>query len=425
MNVRGSVGDWRIQEAAATMHVLFVHENYPAQFGHVARWLAERQGWRCTFVTQRAGEAPPGIERIAYHVSGGATPQTNYCSRTFENQIWRSQAVFDVLAARPDIQPDLIVGHSGFVSTLFLRELYACPVVNYFEYFYRTRNSDLDFRNDLPLCPPRDLLRARARNAMLLLDLENCDAGYSPTCWQRSRLPERYQQKITTIFDGIDTSLWRPRAGVPRRIAGWDLPGDKRIVTYVSRGMESMRGFDIVMRVASHLTRTRDDVLFVIVGEDRVVYGGDRRFTGNKTFKQWVLEREPCDLSRVLFVGRIPPRELAQLFSLSDLHLYLTVPFVLSWSLMDALACGCTILASDTAPVREMIRHEENGLLVDFFDVDGFVAAANRVLDDPAAFRQLGRTGVQLIEEQYSLETCMPRMRAFFQEVSAAGGRVD
>jgi glycosyltransferase involved in cell wall biosynthesis len=127
----------------------------------------------------------------------------------------------------------------------------------------------------------------------------------------------------------------------------------------------------------------------------------------------------------VLFVGRIPPRELAQLFSLSDLHLYLTVPFVLLWSLMDALACGCTILASDTAPVREMIRHEENGLLVDFFDVDGFVAAANRVLDDPAAFRQLGRTGVQLIEEQYSLETCMPRMRAFFQEVSAAGGRVD
>ena len=147
---------------------------------------------------------------------------------------------------------------------------------------------------------------------MLLLDLENCDAGYSPTRWQRAQLPTRYQDKVAAIFDGIDTALWRPLTNVARRIAGWNLPADKRIVTYVSRGMESMRGFDIFMRVADRLTRSRDDVLFVVVGEDRVAYGGDRRFTGDKTFKQWVLAQGDYQLDRILFVGRLPPPELAR-----------------------------------------------------------------------------------------------------------------
>ena len=161
-------------------------------------------------------------------------------------------------------------------------------------------------------------------------------------------------------------------------------------------------------------------MLFVVVGEDRVAYGGDARFTGRKTFKQWVLENDTYDLDRILFAGRIPPPELARLFTLSDLHIYLTVPFVLSWSMMNALACGCTVLASDTAPVREMIRHEENGLLVDFFDVDGFVAAANRVLDEPAAYRALGSAGVKMIQENYRLEDCLAKMLALYQQVIGA-----
>jgi hypothetical protein len=122
--------------------------------------------------------------------------------------MWHSHALYDALAAEPDLNPDLIVGHSGFASTLFLRERFDCPIVNYFEYCYRTKNSDFDFRRDLPPTEPLHALRARARNAMLLLDLENCDAGYSPTQWQRSQLPPRYHDKVTTIFDGIDTTVW-------------------------------------------------------------------------------------------------------------------------------------------------------------------------------------------------------------------------
>jgi glycosyltransferase involved in cell wall biosynthesis len=170
--------------------------------------------------------------------------------------------------------------------------------------------------------------------------------------------------------------------------------------------MESMRGFYIFMRVAKRLCDLRDDVIFLIAGEDRVCYGGDQAVTGGKTFKEWVLSRDHYDLTRFDFLGLIPPPLLARLFNLSDLYLYLTVPFVLTWSLMDALACGATVQASDTEPVREMIAHGENGLLVDFFDVDAWVEAANRVLDRPGDFKPLGLAGTRMIRDRYSLEVC-------------------
>ena len=398
------------------MHVLFVHQNFPAQFGHIAVHLDRRHGFRSTFVSER----PPGrlgrVERIQYALKGGAALATHHCSRTFENAIWHTSAVYEALRARPDIKPDLVVGHSGFASTLFLRELYDCPIINYFEYFYHTKNSDMDFRPDFP-CPPEDMLRARARNAMLLLDLENCDAGYSPTVWQRDRLPTIFRDKVRPIFDGIDTDLWKPMTGLPRRVQDRVIPADVKIVTYVARGMESIRGFDVFMKMAKILGDRRKDVLFVVVGQDRVCYGGDERFTEGKTFKEWVLSRDDYDLSRFHFTGLLPTPELAGLFSFTDLHVYLTVPFVLSWSLMDALACGATVLASDTAPVREMIRHGENGLLTDFFDAEAFADAAGRVLDAPGDYRELGRNAVAMIRSEYSLDVCLPRILELYRGV--------
>jgi glycosyltransferase involved in cell wall biosynthesis len=296
--------------------------------------------------------------------------------------------------------------------------LYDCPVVNYFEYFYRTRDSDMDFRPDFPT-GEMERLRARARNATLLLDLDNCDLGYSPTHWQRDRMPARYHDKLRVIFDGIDTSVWRPQPGLPREVAGRRVPDGVKIVTYATRGMESMRGFDIFMKAAKKLAERRKDVLFLIAGQDRVCYGGDHKVTGGKSFKEWVLAQDDYDLSRFVFLGLLPPPELARLFALTDLHVYLTVPFVLSWSLLNALACGATVLASDTAPVREVLRPGENGLLVPFFDADGFADAANRILDRPEQYRPLGEAGVKLVRENYSLEVCLPRMLGLYEEALA------
>lgn len=401
------------------MHVLFIHQNFPAQFGHIAAYLVQRKGFRSTFVSQQPPGNDGGVERIQYQIRGGATQQTHYCSRSFENAIWHSHGVFEALQARPDIKPDLVVGHSGFLSTAFLRELYDCPIVNYFEYYYHTRGTDMDYRPDFPY-PALNHLRARARNAGLLMDLEECDAGYSPTRWQRGLMPRTYRHKLRTIFDGVDTNLWRPQPGLPRSVGERALPDDVRIVTYVSRGMESIRGFDIFMKVAKLLCQRRRDVVFVVVGEDRVCYGGDLEFTGGQSFKEWVLARDDYDLSRFIFTGLMPIPALAQLFSISDLHVYLTVPFVLSWSLMDALACGATVLASNTAPVREMIEHDRNGLLVDFFDVEGLADAAERVLDAPDEYRRLGQAGADMIRQRYSLEVCLPRMLDLYEEACHA-----
>jgi hypothetical protein len=159
------------------MHVLFVHQNFPAQFGHIARHLIRTRGWSCTFVSKTPPGEVDGIRKIAYTTRGGSRETTHYCSRRFENAIWHSHGVYEACRAHPDLRPDLVVGHSGFGSTLFLPELYPdVPVVNYFEFYYHPHRSDMDFR---PEFPPSELdfLRARARNAMLLLDLENCRRG--------------------------------------------------------------------------------------------------------------------------------------------------------------------------------------------------------------------------------------------------------
>jgi glycosyltransferase involved in cell wall biosynthesis len=401
------------------MHVLFVHQNYPAQFGHLAQHLAERHGYRTTFVSEKPSGRVGQVEMVQYSVRGGATHQTHFCSRTFENAIWHSSAVYDALKARPDLRPDLIVGHSGFGSTLFLREMYSCPIINYFEYYYRTTNSDLDFRRDFPVAEPKRL-RARARNAMILLDLDNCDLGYCPTGWQRDRFPPQHHPKLRVVFDGVDTGIWRPRPGLPRRLGDRTFPDDVRIVTYVSRGFESMRGFDVFMRAAQKICERRRDAVFLVVGQDRVCYGGDAEFTGGKSFKDWVLSQGTYDLSRFIFPGLLPAPVLAEVLSFSDLHVYLTVPFVLSWSLIDALACGATVLASDTAPVREVIEHGRNGLLADFFDADGIAELANQVLDQPREFKHLGAAGVELVRQRYSLEVCLPQIRSLYEEVASA-----
>ena len=413
------------------MHVLFVHQNFPAQFGHIARHLVQKLGWTCTFVSETPGGLVEGIRKIEYKLAGGATKQNHYCTRTFENCVWHSDGVYQALKKHPDVDPDLIVGHSGFGSTLFLRELYGdIPLINFFEYYYRAHDplSDMDFRKDLAWQVPEvNYMRSYCRNAMILLDLQNCDTGYTPTGFQKSRFPAEYHSKVDVIFDGVDRSVYHAHADelrppvaqrTVRRIADTDIPPDTRVVTYVSRGFESMRGFDIFMRSAKLIAQRHPNVIFFVVGTDRIAYGGDENYIpGFKSFKDWVLAQDDYDLSKFVFTGRLTTVQLGRLLASSDLHMYLTVPFVLSWSMMDAMSCGAVVLASRTPPVEEMIRHGENGLLADFFSPEEFADKAVEVLKDPGAFRPLGRAAEQMIVERYSLDAVLPRMLKMYEDV--------
>ena len=398
------------------MHVLFVHQNYPAQFGHIAWRLISDLGWQCTFVSRLPPRNDRGVKLVQYELAGEATINNHYCARTFENAIWNAHAVYQACEQKLKTAPDLIVGHSGFGSTLFLRELFQCPIINYFEYYYHTKNSDLDFRPDFQPTT-LDYLHTRARNSILLLDLNNCDAGYCPTNWQRSRFPTEYLPKLEVIFDGVDTRLWYRRKRRERRIGGRLLKKKARVITYCSWGLEAMRGFDIFMKVARRIYEEYPDSLFVVVGADQTYYGGDERYIKHATFKEHVLSQDDYDLSRFCFTGQIPTKQLVEILSLSDLHIYLSVPFVLSWSVFNALACECIVLASDTAPVRELISHGENGLLVDFHDVEGLASNALKVLRDPAMYRSMGTRGAELIREKYNLDSSLERLTSFYRQV--------
>lgn len=414
------------------MQVLYVHQNFPAQFGHIAWHLTRKLGWKCWFVSETPGTDADGVEKIQYRRAGGATRQTHFCSRTFENAVFSCDGVHAALKARPDIQPDLIVGHSGFGSTLFLRDLYPdVPVINLFEYYYRPKHaeSDMGYRRDLGWTLPEAYFhRARCRNAVMLLDLDNCAAGYCPTEFQRSTFPQVYLPRLKVIFDGIERSIYhghdealRPpveqRRG--RQVAGVSLPASTRVVTYVSRGFESIRGFDLFMQSARIIAQEIPDAAFFIVGADKIAYGGDEAFLPKGvTFKQWVLDRGDYDLSRFHFLGNIPPADLGRLLALTDLHIYLTVPFVLSWSMMDAMSCGAVVLGSDTPPVREMITDGRNGLLANLFDVQGIAARAVAALRDTGAFRPLGRAAEQMIIDRYSVEATLPQMVELYQQVA-------
>ncbi len=411
------------------MHVLYVHQNFPAQFGHIARHLVKTLNWRCTFVSNTPPGNVEGIEKIEYKLSGGATKHNHFCTRTFENTVWHCHGVYDALQKRPELKPDLIVGHSGFGSTLFLRELYPdVPIINFFEYYYLTHDpdSDMDFRKDLDWHVPEvKYLRSRCRNAMILLDLQNCQVGYTPTRFQKSRFPGEYDHKIRTVFDGVDRSIYhgyneslRPPVSQrgPRTLAGVEVGPDTRVVTYVSRGFESMRGFDIFMKAAKLVCQRMDNVVFLVIGTDRIAYGGDDSYTQGKSFKDWVLGQDEYDLDRIKFVGRLPMDELGRVLAGSDLHIYLTVPFVLSWSMMDAMSCGAVVLGSNTSPVKEMIDNGRNGLLADFFSPEDFADKACQVLADPDAFRPLGRAAEQMITERYSLDAVLPQMLQMYED---------
>jgi glycosyltransferase involved in cell wall biosynthesis len=372
------------------------------------------------------------VENIQYKLTGGATATTHFCSRTFENTVWHCDAVMEAVKTRADVKPDLIVGHSGFGSTLFLRELYPhVPVVNLFEYYYRPHDpdGDMDFRRDLGWkLDPYMYLRSRCRNAMILLDLQNCQLGYCPTQFQRSRFPREYQPKLRTVFDGIDRDIFhgrdetlRPALGArqTRTIAGREVGPSTRVVTYVSRGMESMRGFDKFMQSAKLIAGRFSDVVFIVVGGDRMAYGGDQAFLGeHKSFKDWTLAQDNYDLSKFHFLESLDAGELALLLAATDLHIYFTVPFVVSSSMLSAMSCGAVVLGSATSPVREMIQDGVNGLLADFFNPQEFAEKAVKVLQDPAAARPLGRAAEEMIKQRYSVDAIMPPMTKLFQDAT-------
>ena len=175
-----------------------------------------------------------------------------------------------------------------------------------------------------------------------------------------------------------------------------------------------MRGFPEFMRVVSALQKRFPCCEVVVVGEDRTEYSNP--LASGKTYRQLMLELMPYDLSRLHFTGRLSREEYRQVLQASTVHVYLTFPYILSWSMLEAMACGCLVVGSATPPVQEALVNEQNGLLVDFFDGQGLFERVAAVLSQPAAFAALRRNARDTVRQRYDARDMLQQQLAFVQQ---------
>lgn len=404
------------------MRILFIHPNFPAQFRYLAAALGNNPANQVVFATrnERPEWVIPGVRKLVIPARADAdTKSSSPLARGFETAVRNGEDTARALSGLKSegFVPDIIYGHSGWGMTMFLKDIFLdAAFLAYCEWFYRARGSDVDF--DPTEAPTWSTAAAvRARNAPILLDLESCDMGCSPTAWQRAQFPREFQPKIAQIHDGIDTGYFRPLAEQdgPLELPGVDLSGAREIVTYATRGMEPYRGFPQFMEAAAILLKERPGCHVVVAGEDRVCYG--KRLPGGQSYKQQALERLNPDMSRLHFSGALPYGLYRRLLQASDVHVYLTRPFVLSWSLLESMACGCLVVASDTQPVREVLRHELNGLLTPFFSPDQLAATVNEALNRKEDLRPLRQSARATIEQRFALKRLMPEHLKLMQSV--------
>jgi glycosyltransferase involved in cell wall biosynthesis len=400
------------------MRILFLHSNFPAQFRHLAVALAKDSNHKVCFGTTRKEGSLPGVNKVIYTLSREAHPQTHHYIRPLENAVLQGQAVYrlaDQLKAQGFI-PDVVYGHSGWGPTLFIKDIFPkAKLLCYFEWFYQAHGSDADFDPNEPLNAD-DEARIRIKNAPILIDLYSCDRGLSPTHWQRQQFPPEFQSKIKIHHDGIDTQFFQPQPGAKLALPriNLDLSDAPEIVTYVARGMEPYRGFPQLIETVALLQKRRPHCHVVIVGENRVAYG--RPLPDGKTYKDLMLEKVPLDLNRVHFTGLLPYPEYLQVLQASSVHLYLTRPFVLSWSMLEALSTGCLVVASNTPPVTEMIQDGVNGLLVDFFSPQNICDRIEEALDNPTQMAAIRRQARETILDGYDLGQLLPQHLQWIQE---------
>lgn len=406
------------------MKFLFVHQNFPGQFRHVVRALGQAPEHQVVgmgdarHIGQTAG-LPPAVSALGYPSPRGGGPQTHPYLKDSEAHLRRGQQVFRgaMRLKAKGFVPDVVVVHPGWGEGLFLREAFPqARHIHYCEYFYHSDGADVGFDPEFP-AGIDDRLKVHYRNGTQLLGLVQCDAGISPTPWQRSLYPADLQSRISVLHEGIDTALVAPDPHAVLSLPGTTLRAGDEVVTFVARNLEPYRGFHSFMRALPLMQQLRPSAHVVVVGGDDVSYG--RRLPDGQTYRQKCLaELEGrVDLSRVHFPGKLPYLEYLKVLQVSAAHVYLTYPFVLSWSMLEAMAAGCLIIGSDTAPVRDVITDRDNGLLVDFFDTQCLARTVAGALAAPHAHASMRARARSFIEQRYDLRSrCLPAWLALLTQ---------
>jgi glycosyltransferase involved in cell wall biosynthesis len=399
--------------------LLFVHQNFPGQYRHLAAHYAAQPGYEVVGLGEKANvlrqQRLPGVQLLGYEL-----PELDKVDRfnaSVLKAIHRGKRIAAGAAQlrREGFRPDVVFAHIGWGEALFLKDIFPeARLLLYCEFFYRARGGDMGFDPEFPPSAEK-ILRLRVMNAPLLMSLDASDWGVVPTRWQQKQFPAAYAERMSVIHDGIDTDVVQPGHG-----------SGEELITYVTRNLEPYRGFHVFMRAIPEIQKRRPNARIVIVGGDDVSYSP--RLPPGRTYRERLLREiaGKADLSRVHFLGRIPYKDYLQVLRRSSVHVYLTYPFVLSWSLLEAMSAGCLVVASRTPPVEEVIRDGENGLLFDFFSTEQLAHTVAHALEHQEELEPLRQRARGSVIERYDLKrVCLPAqvsLVAWLQDKAADAG---
>ena len=404
------------------MIFLFIHQNFPGQYKHVVKRLASDPTHQVFFITQPNENRMQGVTKISYTPTNTNGDFVHPFAIGFDRSVRVGMGVVEAcrMLSAQGIKPDLICGHAGWGEMLFVKDVFPeAPILSYFEFYYHMHNVDTDFDHEFA---PKGLnpFGLRTRNAVGLLSFDAVDWGHTPTLWQRSVHPPEMRKRLPVLHEGVDTDLVKPDPTARiflERDQIWLGAGDE-VITYVARGLEPYRGFHIMMRASVEILRRRPKARIIFIGGDDVSYGSPPE--GGGTFRELMLREleGKLDLSRVHFLGKIPYEAYLKVLHISAAHIYLTFPFVLSWSFIEAMAAGCAMIGSATPPVMEVLKHGENGLLVDFFSIEGIADAVDALLNDRNLATHLRAGARRTAVESYDLNSrIMPKWMHLFEDL--------
>ena len=411
------------------MNILFVHQNFPAQYLHIVQRMAQLGGHQLVALginpLDQSRELPRSLQHFQYCLSRGNANNVHPLVMETETKVIRAEgcAMAAEQLKNKGFIPNLICAHPGWGEPLFLKAIWPnVPMLCYQEFFYNELGFDSNFDPEFDQRRGwRDQAKLEMKNAYLHLTLEQADWNVSPTHFQASSFPEHWRKKISVIHDGVDMQKAIPNASVEPLMLpdGVIIERGQPIITFVNRRLEPYRGCHTFLRAIPSLLRKCPDARIVIVGElSGVSYGAVCK--DGEWKDRFLSEIEgQYDPARVHMTGSLPYDQFIPLLQISACHVYLTYPFVMSWSLLEAMACGCAVVGSDTAPVREVIRHGVNGLLVDFFSPEDLALAVAELLQNPERAQAFGAEARRTVQSSYELDRCVTRQLALMDLVAS------